>query len=293
MLGCPGGGDGLGPAGTGGTGGMAGSGGGGGSARSGGSPDTGGAGGMVGGSGGGGNAAGGSGSAGTGGAGPARGCDTDLTGTWDLISTSAYEAPGSGTLVIGADTLTVTINHRSTSGLDFYRLAYSTQGSRTLSWQGTSEPAISIDVQNTPVALDEGSIPLALGGSWVFSANMVRFSVSVGAVASSLIVDRLSTGTMVGGTWPPRLPRPRLAETYSVSRLSPLASQFGFFGGQWQAVNDKDDKNCSITVENNSVQFDCQTGNAFNGITHLTVGSDCVVSGSTINSGYELSARRR
>jgi hypothetical protein len=46
-------------------------------------------------------------------------------------------------------------------------------------------------------------------------------------------------------------------------------------------------------VENNSVQFDCQTGNAFNGITHLTVGSDCVVSGSTINSGYELSARRR
>ena len=247
---------------------------------------------MVGGSGGG-SAAGGSGSAGTGGAGPARGCDTDLTGTWDLIATRAYEAPGSGTLVIGADTLTVTINHGSTSGLDFDRLAYSTQGSQTLRWQETPDPAIPIDVQNTPVALDAGSIPLALGGSWVFSANMLRFSVGVGATASSLIVDRLPTGTMVGGRWPFPIPRPRLGETYSVSRLTPLASQFGFFGGQWQAVNDKDDKNCSIRVENNLVQFDCQTGNAFNGITQLTVGSDCVVSGSTINSGYELSARRR
>ena len=248
---------------------------------------------MAGSGGGGGSAAGGSGSAGTGGAGPARGCDTDLTGTWDLIATRAYKAPSSGTLVIGADTLTVTINHGSTSGFGFDRLAYSTQGSRTLSWQRTPNPAIPIDVQNTPTALDAGSFPLVLGGSWVFSANMWRFSVSVGATASSLIVDRLSTGTLVGGTWPDRIPRPRLGETYSVSRLTPLASQFGVFGGQWQAVNDKDDETCSIRVENNLVQFDCQTGNAFNGITQLTVGSDCVASGSTINSGWELSARRR
>jgi hypothetical protein len=265
------------------------------------SAGTGGAGGMgtggagaggvagVGGRGSGGSSAGTGGSAGSGGTATNTGCASDLTGTWDIIATPTYASPGSGTLVIGADTLTVSVNH-GTEGA--YRLAYSTQGGQTLQWQEPSHPAIPIDVLDTPVALDAGSIPLALGGSWSFSANLVRFSVSVGASASSLIVDRLPTGTVVGGNWPRTIPMPRLGETYSVTRRSQLVSQFGFFGGQWQATTDRNSDTCLVKVENNAVQFDCQTGNAFNGTTQLTVGSDCVASGLS-NSGYELSARRR
>jgi len=39
--------------------------------------------------------------------------------------------------------------------------------------------------------LNAGSILLALGGSWSFSANLVRFSFIIGASASSLLVDHL------------------------------------------------------------------------------------------------------
>jgi hypothetical protein len=250
-----------------------------------------GAGGVVGagGRGSGGSFAGAGGSAGAGGAFTNNGCASDLTGTWDIIATPTYSSPGTGTLVIGADTLTVSINHGTTGA---YRLDYSTQGGQTLRWQDPSHPAIPIDVLDTPAALDAGSIPLALGGSWSFSANLVRFSVSVGASASSLIVDRVPTGTVVGGSWPDPIPRPRFGETYSVTRTSQLVSQFGFFGGQWQATTDRNSDTCSIKIESNTVQFNCQTGNAFNGITQLTVGSDCVASGLS-NSGYELSARRR
>ena len=235
--------------------------------------------------------AGGMGTGGTGAGGTAtnNGCASDLTGTWDIIATPTYSSPGSGTLVIGTDTLTVSIN-RGTTGA--YRLAYSTQGGQTLRWQDPSHPAIPIDVLNTPVALNAGSIPLALGGSWSFSANLVRFSFSIGASASSLIVGRLPTGTVVGGSWPGTIPMPRLGETYSVTRTSQLVSQFGFFGGQWQATTDKNSDTCFVRVESNTVQFNCQTGNVFNGTTQLTVGSDCVASGLS-NSGYELSARRR
>jgi hypothetical protein len=212
-----------------------------------------------------------------------------LSGTWDIIATPTYSSPGSGTLVISADTLTVSINHGTTGA---YRLAYSAQGGQTLQWKDPSHPAVPIDVLDTPVALDAGSIPLALGGSWSFSANLVRFSFSVGASASSLIVDRLQTGTVVGGIWPGTVPMPRLGETYSVTRTNQLVSQFGFFGGQWQATNNQNSDTCLVKVENNTVQFNCHTGNSFSGTTELTVGSDCVASGLS-NSGYELSARRR
>jgi hypothetical protein len=221
------------------------------------------------------------------------GCETDLTGTWDLVATSEHGNPSPGVLVIGADTFSVTATTERwwASTPSTKHLAYSASGSKTLTWTRTDDPVVPIEVQNTPATLDAGSIPLALGGQWVFSANRLRCSAAIDTTSTILCQDN-ATGTVAGGTWPYPIPRPRLGTAYTVTRSSQLASQFGFLGGQWQTRSSSSAENCTMKVEGATVNLSCNTHNSLGGSLQLTVGSDCVASGLT-NTGWELSARRR
>jgi hypothetical protein len=180
------------------------------------------------------------------------------------------------------------------AGRDFpstTQLAYSASGSKTLTWTRTDDPVVPIQVQNTPATLDAGSIPLALGGQWVFSANRVRCSAAIDTT-STILFQGNPTGAIVGGTWPLPIPEPILGTTYTVTRASQLASQFGFLGGQWQARASSSSGTCTMKVEGATVNISCKTENSLGGSLQLTVGSGCVASGLT-TTGWELSARRR
>ena len=93
-----------------------------------------------------------------------------------------------------------------------------------------------------------------------------------------------------GGNWPYPLPSPRHDRTYSATRVSQLASQLGDFGGQWQLTNGAG-ANCTATVEGNRVTATCTNAHPLTGSLQLTLGNDCVASGTS--GTYELSAHRR
>ncbi len=266
-------------------------------------PDTGGAPTGIGGSSGGlgaggipdtGGAPGGTGGGAYGGAsgGSARGCNSDLTGTWDLVATNPVGSTRPGVLVIGPDTLTISVTTtRSWSSPSTKQLAYSAAGAKTLTWSRTDDPVIPINVENTPAPLDAGSIPLALGGQWSFAVNQKRCAAQIGAESAILCRDD-PTGTLVGGNWPFPIPFPVRGATYTLTRTSQLNSQFGFLGGQWQASSSDSHGTCSMKVEDATVNILCKTTDSLNGQVQIMVGSSCVASGLT-STGWELSARRR
>jgi hypothetical protein len=224
--------------------------------------------------------------------GGAHGCDSDLTGTWDLLATNTVGSTRPGVLVIGPDTLTFSVTTtRSWDSPSTKQLAYSAAGAKTLTWSRTDDPVVPIDIENTPAALDAGSIPLALGGQWSFAVNRKRCSAQIGEV-SAIACAADPTVPRVGGNWPYPVPAPVLGVTYTLTRTSQLASQFGFLGGQWLAKSSDSAGTCSMKVEDAMVNIVCRTDDSLNGQVQITVGSSCVASGLT-STGWELSARRR
>jgi hypothetical protein len=233
---------------------------------------------------------------GTGGAagGSPGGCASDLSGTWDLVATSEHGNPSPGVLVINANTLSVSVittrwwaETPSTA-----QLLYSAAGNKTLTWSRTDDPIVPIEVQNTPASLDAGSIPLAVGGQWIFAANRKRCLATIDTT-STISCQTVPTGALVGGTWPFVIPEPRIGTTYTATRTAQLASQFGFLGGQWQArTSTSSAEACTMRVEGATVSISCNTSNSLAGSVQLSVGSSCVASGTT-TTGWELSARRR
>jgi hypothetical protein len=212
-------------------------------------------------------------------------CDKDLTGTWDLLATGVGAGPASGIMILGADGFTVTT--------DGGQLAYTAKGTKSATWTTTGSKRI-IGVQNTPASLNAGSIPVALGGHWVFSSTFETCALDV---AASNIVgrcngrpDEFSVG---GDDWPYAIPNLQNGLTYSITRTSTTTSQFGDLGGTWMANSSTGSgQYCIITLAGNTMTADCRTQTEFSGITHLTIGSDCVASGTT-PGGLELSARKR
>jgi len=229
----------------------------------------------------------------TGGSVAAGNCATDLSGTWDLIATSKFGNPSAGMLVIGPDTFSVTVATERwwADSPSTKTLAYSAAGSKTLTWTRTGDPDVPIAVQNTPSNLSAGSIPLALGGQWTFSANRVLCSASIDST-STIACQSNPSGTQVGGTWPFPIPFPRPNTIYNIARKSQLDSQFGFLGGDWQARSSSTSEACTMKVEGATVSINCTTSNSLKGSMQMTVGAGCVASGTT-STGWELSARRR
>jgi hypothetical protein len=245
-----------------------------------------GSGGAVGSGGSTGHGSGGTGSGGsTGTAGGASGCDKDLTGTWDLLATSIGGGPASGTMILGVDGFTVTT--------DGGQLTYYATGTKSAKW-ATTGSGRAIGVQNTPASLSSGSIPVALGGHWVLSTTFETCTLDVAASSiKGTCNGRPGDFSVAGDDWPYTIPNLENGITYSVTRTGTATSQFGDLGGAWTANSSTDSgQHCTITLAGNTMTANCQTHTEFSGITHLTIGSDCVASGTT-PGGLELSARKR
>ena len=219
---------------------------------------------------------------GTGGSGGAGSCASDLSGTWDVVATRAGSATGTFAWVMTISATTFSMSAPSGT------LLYTAGATKQLTW---TRPAgvVPVAVTNTSAAVNSGSIPLALGGNWSFSANDETCTVNVAAASATGACQ--GPGNTVGtGNWPYPLPSPRHDRTYSATRVSQLASQLGDFGGQWQLTNGAG-ANCTATVEGNRITATCTNAHPLSGALQLTLGNDCVASGTS--GGYELSAHRR
>ena len=228
---------------------------------------------------------------GTGGAG---GCGSDLSGTWDVMATRPANPSGTRAWVMTINATTFSMSDSSGA------LVYTDGATKQLTWTqfGAAFQVVTpVTVTNVPAALNTGSVPLALGGSWTFSSlstsspaydKMCAVSVSAASVTALCQGPQQYVGG--GGNWPNHLPSPMNGRTYTASRISPMASQVGDLGGQWQLSNGAEGS-CTAVLQGNSVTATCTNAQPLTGTLQLTLGSDCVASGSS--GGYELSARRR
>jgi hypothetical protein len=221
---------------------------------------------------------------GTGGAGD---CSANLSGTWDVVAMHAGDPPAmlTGVIVVTADTFSFT----ASSGK---ALVYQAAGTKQASWHAASGVVDNIAIQSSPVNVPAGSVPLALGGAWMFSSGNEQCAMTVasGSVSGSCQGVGDNAGS---GDWPISIPNPNNGRTYTATRSATMASQFGDFGGAWLASNDVTPATCAVTLNGNQMTSTC-TGSGtgrLSGPFQLTVGANCVASGSTTD--FELSARRR
>jgi hypothetical protein len=210
------------------------------------------------------------------------GCAKDLSGTWDLIAARPGDRPESGVLTIAAGVFSL-----SAAG---HQLTYNAGPTKQALWVGTAGPH-PIAITNTAAALDTGSLPLAVGGDWEFLATTERCSMHVSATAVSGSCLGSGGAEQAGGSdWPNLVPNPRNQRTYTIFRTAARASQFGELGGTWQTAPGSG--NCLVSVDKDKLSALCVDTGGFSGTTVLTIGSDCVASG-TSSGGFAISARRR
>jgi hypothetical protein len=244
-------------------------------------------------------ASGGAGAGGASGGGgqTATGCAKSLAGTWDIIVSRVGAQVGVGLLVLTPDTFSIKVTNPE-APLDVFRpphgeLDYTATGMKQAVWsQGGSEDHV-FAITNTPMAVDAGSIPLALGGAWTFTgkAGTCSAQVGVGALTGSCT----SSGQdfyVGGGDWPARVPLLVNGRTYTATRTSVLPSNFGDFGGTWEtkAVGGMSGA-CQVTVSGNQFTSHC-TVPGINGQTVITISDDCIASGMN-PGGDEISGQRR
>jgi len=216
-------------------------------------------------------------------------CDQDLSGTWDLFTSSVGSGIVRGTLIVSKDGFSLSTNTA--------QLTYDAQGGKSATWKHVDWSGSStriIAVQNTPTALNTGSVPLAIGGHWVLQSNTETCTLDVAAdKVTGSCSGRAKDHNVGGSDWPGTLPSPENGFHYTIARGNALASQAGDLGGNWTANSDSGStQGCNIKLEGNTATTSCRASNSFNGALHLTVGANCVASGVT-PSGLEVSARRR
>jgi hypothetical protein len=215
----------------------------------------------------------------------AAGCDHDLSGTWDLLAMRPGASAGGAVLVIGASGFSYT----GSGG----QLEYLVGTTRKAIWN-TGGQQIPINVTNQPADFKTGDLPFGLGGSWSFatSSQKCAMDVSPGLVSAQCRSDDPGDPNVGGWTWPSSIPRLRTDRTYVMSRTVALASVFGDLGGNWNARATPSSSLCSATLEGNKITVNCSTDDNFNGLTQLTVGANCIASG-TASGGYQIAGRRR
>jgi len=213
-------------------------------------------------------------------------CSSNLAGTWDLIAAAPGAGFHSGVLVLDRDAFSLTVAGK--------QLTYSLTDRRAI-WQGGRGPHV-VTIQNTPGAVTAGALPLSVGGFWTFDGQTehCELVVAPGAVGGKCSTRSPTGDSLVGGSdWPGSVPSPRNGRSYQATQTAVLPSRFGGLGGRWEASADQGSPaRCQATIDGNETTFVCHEAGFFDGTTRLTIGDDCIASG-TSSGGFELSARRR
>jgi hypothetical protein len=233
----------------------------------------------VGGSGGAGGA-----TAGTGGAGGAtatRDCTTDLSGTWDVSAMQLGSTTATiGVLTIGSDTFSLADASRS--------MVYSRPNNQ-LTYTPRSRRVHQLTVDNQPADVPVGSLPLKVGGTWTFTNGGEQCTVTV--TSDAVTGSCQGSGPLVNSVDWPDLPTLSNGRTYTLTRSTTLASQFGVLGGAWTSSGARAGT-CTGTLQGNRLTAQCDDASFFSGTLDVAVSADCVISGTT-GSGVEISGRRR
>ena len=206
-----------------------------------------------------------------GGGGGVTGLPSTLAGTWELSGSSAGSVDG---LLV----LSSTSAHLTVGGGTFDLQAGSTP---SFTWSTASE-AQMFTASHTPVAVDFGALPLALGGDWAFHGP------GNGSCVGSIRGDAASGGC--SGAGEPPSPVPSLNRQVQVTHASKLDSIFGALGGTW-TLTDNGGGACTFTFQGATLSASCKDGSDPAGGVTITF-SDGLASGFT-DSGAEFSARRR
>ena len=213
---------------------------------------------------------------------PPDGASGDLTGTWDLVSTSPSGVPRNGTLTIAREALTL--------DLGSLQLAYATaNGQLDVTWTANGN-ASNIATQRSPAALDLGIVPLDVGGSW-------RFASQDGTERCTALLSPASwTGSCdspIAG-WPPEPPPPTPGVTYNAIRTQQLPSVFGDLGGVWSLTDGQGGPgSCTVTFNQSGFSATCNAATEdLAGTVQVTFDGTSMASGTT-SYGYELSAHKQ
>jgi hypothetical protein len=201
-------------------------------------------------------------------------------------------------MVIGPGTFSITImNPRGADLSPRGHFDYSSSA-KQLTFQQGSSLTRTISAQNTPAPLNVGSIPLALGGAWVFTSmhEQCTAQAMAGLMSVRCLSDQFAYNVgednMGSINWPRGFPLAVNGRTYSATRSATSASSFGDLGGTWLAQSDvATGRSCTVTVNGPTLTADC-TADKFKGMTEVTIGDNCIATGVN-NTGYEISGRRR
>lgn len=218
----------------------------------------------------GGNGGGGGNAGASGGGGGVTTLPSTLAGTWELSGSSAGNVDG--VLVLSS-----TSAHLTIGGGTFDLQAGSTPA---FTWTGSNTPTFT--VSHTPVAVDFGALPLAVGGDWTFTGT------GGGSCVGSIRNDAASGGCSGAGR--PPSPLPSLNRQVQVTHTSKLDSIFGALGGVW-TLTDNGSGTCTFTFQGATLSASCKSGVVDKGGVTITF-SDGMASGFT-DAGAEFSAHRR
>lgn len=193
-----------------------------------------------------------------------------LAGTWDIIGTEGT-AMATGTLVIGAQSISLTYNNTTA--------AVSLIGDTgTGTWKETASSE-GVSIARSGSAINTGAIPVGLGGSWTFtrasdSSDRCTATLSATSFTNSCSQARLRVKG-IGG----------FSSTMIGSRTAQLSSVFGDLGGRWTFQSG--DESCTVMFVDKTAEVQCGDDG------WILVNVDADVASGTTDLGFEFSAQRR
>jgi hypothetical protein len=201
---------------------------------------------------------------------------TTIAGTWDVQGSQTNSTPTTATLVIDASHFTFAVTRGDS-------LTFTAQGNAmTLIWQGDNG-ALPITTTHTAAALQQGIIPLGLGGSWAFASQSSNCQATIG-------VPQFTAACTNVYDLPSPLPG-ELNGSITGQRTSTLSSVFGDLGGVWQMTADTAGVVGHATFSGNTLSV-AWSGAPWGSSTASVVFCDGIASGST-SAGVEFSAHLR
>jgi hypothetical protein len=203
-----------------------------------------------------------------------------LAGTWDVQGSSGSSSPTSATLVIDGSHFSYGATHGDS-------LAFTAQaGGPLLVWHAPPDNPVTIGTTYATASLQQGVIPLPIGGQWTFAGS------DHGTLCQAAIGAPQLTASCTGTHgFPNPLPSSIDGAIRGV-RTSTAASLFGDLGGTWH-ISDVGggSGSCDATFTANTFSVTCDNAGEWTGLATVTF-CDGIAAGTT-SSGVEFSAHRQ